>query len=206
MKTRYLLGIVLLTFVGCYGDNKSSFSSAREPEEAIKLLSDAEYFATLYNSKTEMIEKILVELETKYPDSVSAKKVPEFRKAYPAILQAAKDAEKKRDDEKKKIENEKKAAYNKFVSVVTSRSGYWNSSNIKSFYDQFTDEERDHILSGEVKIGDSRYVVSFLSGYYEMSKTETSFGTSYRYYGRSDECKYKYITTDTNSKVDYISQ
>jgi hypothetical protein len=179
-------------------------SCAREPQDAINLFNKAEYDVTQYNSNTEMIEKTLVELETKYPDSVSAKKVPEFRKAYPAILQAAKDAEKKRDDEKKKIENEKKAAYNNFVKVVKNRSSY--HTDIKLFYDEFTDGERNHILADEVKIGDSRYVVSFLSGYYEMRKTETSFGTSYNYYGRSDDCKYKYITTDTNSKIDYISQ
>jgi hypothetical protein len=189
-----LTGIILLTFFSCDSD----------PYDARALFESAQFLSTQYESTPEMIESKLTELLEKFPKTNVAKKVPEFRKMYPVVLQAAKDAVAKAAEEKKIKEEEEKKAYNKFVRVVKSRGTGIN--NIKLFYDNFTPTEREHILNDEIKIGDSRYVMAFLSGYYESEKSESKYGTTYSYYKRSDDCKYDFITAGTDENIDYINQ
>jgi hypothetical protein len=190
-----LAGIILLTLFSC-GD----------PYDARALFESAQLLSTQSESTPEMIETKLNELLEKFPKTNVAKKVPEFRKTYPVVLQAAKDAEAKAVKDKKIKEEEEKKAYNKFVRVAKSRNSFFTSDNVKIFYDGFSPTEREHILNDEIKIGDGRYVMMFISGYYQEEKSETKYGTSYSFYKRNDDCKYEFITVGTDGKVDYINQ
>ena len=142
------------------------------------------------------LEESLDELLELYPNTEAAKKVEKLREELPTIIQAQIDIRNKKL-EAEKIKNDQWKAHLRKIGKPDDKDDFW--------YNYFTEKEKSKLYQGEITIGDRDTMVMFLPGYYEITTSETKYGKSNQYFGRTEYvCKYSYITSHEGI-IDYIA-